>query len=120
VDNMLGDFSIDSSRIYLAGFSWGGRLTGEIVPAPEYGVDRVTILMAAGDFDHNRRETYGGSRNCHFIQEPPKGYAIMSAANFEKAIRLLDAGDRSSRPRGVRGLLPTSLATVDACAADRA
>ena len=124
VYNMLGSFSVDRSRIYMAGFSWGGRLTGEIVPKHprifsggiaiggcfttsqrvvpglEYGRDRVTMVMATGDFDYNRRETYGGYsvllsmgyKDCHFIQEPLKGHAIMSAASFEKAIRLLDAG----------------------------
>ena len=30
--HMLGAYSVDRKRIYLTGFSWGGRLTGEIVP----------------------------------------------------------------------------------------
>jgi len=58
------------------------------------------MVMATGDFDYNRRETYGssssllsmGCRSCHFIQEPLKGRSIMSAANLDRATRLLDAG----------------------------
>ncbi len=124
VYNMLSYFNVDRSRIYMAGFSWGGRLTGEIVPkqarifsggiaiggcfttggriapALDYGRENVTMVMATGDWDYNRQETYGGwdvltyfgYRNCTFLQESGKGHAIMSAANFEKAMTLLDAG----------------------------
>jgi len=123
VYNMLGYYSIDRSRVYAAGFSWGGRLVGEmvpkyakvfkggiamggcfttsgrLVPALRYGRGSIAMVMATGDYDYNRTETYGGYstlldlgyRNCLFIQEPAKGHAIMSAENFEKALRFLDA-----------------------------
>jgi ankyrin repeat protein len=123
VYNMLKHFSVDQSRIYMAGFSWGGRLTGEIVPrqprvfkggiaiggcfttrtrlvpALYYGREHVTMVMAAGDYDFNRKETYAGydtllgmGYRCSFIQEPLKGHSVFSAASFEKAIRILDEG----------------------------
>lgn len=122
VYNMCGYYNIDHSRVYLAGFSWGGRLTGEIVPRKphifsggiaidgcfttgnrllpslEYGRERITMVMATGDFDYNRMETYRGYstlltlgyKDCHFLQQPLKGHAIISAENFEKAIQVLD------------------------------
>ena len=124
VFNMLSYFSIDMSRIYMAGFSWGGRLTGEIVPkwprifsggiaidgcftttnrripSLEYGKKHISMVMATGDFDYNRMETYRGYStllsmgytDCHFIQQPSKRHAIISADNFEKAIKILDTG----------------------------
>jgi ankyrin repeat protein len=84
VYNMLGYFRIDRSRIYMAGFSWGGRLTGEIVPkqpriftggiavggcfttgqritpAFRYAREHVRMVMVTGDWDYNRVETYNG------------------------------------------------------------
>lgn len=122
VYNILGYYNIDRDRVYLAGFSWGGRLTGEIVPRQphiftgglaidgcfttgerllpglEYGKKNIAMVMATGDFDYNRMETYNGYstllsmgyRDCLFIQQPRKGHAIISAENFEKAIKFLD------------------------------
>jgi ankyrin repeat protein len=125
VYNMLKHFNIEQRRIYMAGFSWGGRLTGEIVPrqprvfkggiavggcfttgqrlvpALYYGRGHVTMVMAAGDYDFNRKETYAGYDTLRtlgyrsiFIEEPLIGHALFSPANFEKALQLLDEGIR--------------------------
>ncbi len=127
VYNLLGYYSLDRSRIYLAGFSWGGRLTGDIVtwrpgvfkggiavggcftsrfsgtPSLGYGQSTIAMVMCTGDYDYNRKETFGGYstltrlgyENCLFIQEPLKGHSVLSAAVFEKALGFLDA--QSSR-----------------------
>jgi hypothetical protein len=91
VYNMFSYFNIDRSRVYLAGFSWGGRLTGEIVPRNPhifkggiaidgcfttgqrllpslwYGQDEITMVFATGDFDFNRMETYHGYSLLQFL-----------------------------------------------------
>ncbi len=124
--DLLGRYALDRSRVYLAGFSWGGRLTGEIVPkqpqvfrggiaiggcftksqrvtpALEWGRERITMVLVTGDYDYNRLETYNGYsalaslgyRSCYFLQEPLRGHTVLSAENFEKALRLLDQGGR--------------------------
>jgi predicted esterase len=84
--HMLGAYGLDRSRIYLTGFSWGGRLTGQIVPfwpkfftggiavggcftvpggnllcpSYRYARDRATMVCVSGDWDYNRGESYNG------------------------------------------------------------
>ncbi len=86
VYHMFGHYAIDRKRVYLTGFSWGGRLTGEIVPReprvftggiavggcfttvtggriiPSYPYARrhVAMVCATGDWDYNRQETFNG------------------------------------------------------------
>jgi ankyrin repeat protein len=86
VYEMLSHFTVDRSRVYLAGFSWGGRLTGEIVPqypelftggiaaggcfttggralytpSMDYARKRVSMVLFSGDYDYNREETWNG------------------------------------------------------------
>lgn len=84
VFHMFGHYAVDRKRVYLTGFSWGGRLTGEIVPReprvftggiavggcftsgariiPSYPYARrhVTMVCATGDWDFNRQETFNG------------------------------------------------------------
>lgn len=81
---MLGSYNIDRNRVYLCGFSWGGRLTGEIVPKQPrvftggiavggcfitggrlmpglpYARRRIAMVLDTGDWDYNRQETYNG------------------------------------------------------------
>jgi hypothetical protein len=123
VYHMFGAYNVDRHRVYLSGFSWGGRLTGEIVPKqpriftggiavggcfeinngsclwihPE-ARKRATMVLATGDWDYNRQETYNGyslflhfGYDAHFFQEPRNGHARISGQNFERAISLLDS-----------------------------
>ncbi|HTZ52983.1 MAG TPA: ankyrin repeat domain-containing protein [Spirochaetia bacterium] len=84
VYQMMRHFLIDPSRVYLAGFSWGGRQTGEIVPreprffkggiaiggffttgdrlvpALSYGRRSVSMVAVTGDYNFNRQETFDG------------------------------------------------------------
>jgi pimeloyl-ACP methyl ester carboxylesterase len=86
VNDLLSRFPVDRQRVYLAGFSWGGRLTGEIVPrypelftggiaaggcfttkgsalytpAMDYARQRVSMVLSTGDYDYNRLETWNG------------------------------------------------------------
>jgi predicted peptidase len=84
---MLAAYTIDRRHVYLGGFSWGGRVTGEVVPrraglftggiavagcftahgaaarlvdALWYGRDHVVMVLATGDVDYNRQETRAG------------------------------------------------------------
>jgi dienelactone hydrolase len=114
--------------VYLTGFSWGGRLTGEIAPRwpnlftgglavggcftspdrvfPSYPAARkkVAMALATGDWDYNRAETYNGysvflalGYEALFVQEPKRGHARISGAEFEKALSFLD--EAASRKR---------------------
>ena len=126
--HILGNYNIDRNRVYLAGFSWGGRLTGEIAPRwptvftggiavggcftspdrifPSYRMarERVAMVLATGDWDYNRAETYNGysaflamGYAASFIQEPKRAHARISGPEFERAIAFLD--DLASRRR---------------------
>jgi ankyrin repeat protein len=121
VHYIFGHYAVDRKRVYLTGFSWGGRLTGEIVPKqprvftggiavggcfisgeriiPSYPYARThaAMVLATGDWDYNRQETYNGystflmlGYEAHFFQEPRKGHSRISGENFEKAVTLLD------------------------------
>ena len=128
VYRMLGAYSIDRRRIYLTGFSWGGRLTGEIVPkwpnlfsggiavcgcfitrqrlipSYRYGRDRVTMVCATSDWDYNRAETHNG-------------YDLLSALGYE-AYYLQDPLKGHSRISG--NSFEKALGFLDAAAARRA
>ncbi len=87
VYNMMKRYNIDPSRIYMAGFSWGGRLTGSIlhrypnifkggiasggcdshlgksgkrgfIDSFNYAQQKTAIVVSAGDYDYNRDEAY--------------------------------------------------------------
>ncbi len=87
VYNMMKRYNIDPSRIYMAGLSWGGRLTGIIlhrypnifkggiasggcdsqlrdtgkpgfIDAFNYAQQKTAIVVSAGDYDYNRDEAY--------------------------------------------------------------
>lgn len=82
--HMFGAYNIDRRRVYLTGFSWGGRLTGEIVPKQpnvftggiavggcfitgnrvipslRYAQAHTSMVLATGDWDYNRQETANG------------------------------------------------------------
>jgi ankyrin repeat protein/pimeloyl-ACP methyl ester carboxylesterase len=84
VYHMFGAYNVDRNRVYLCGFSWGGRLTGEIVPRqpriftggiavggcftsgarirPSYPFarERAAMVLNTGDWDYNRQETFNG------------------------------------------------------------
>jgi dienelactone hydrolase len=86
VHDLLSRLPVDRKRVYLAGFSWGGRLAGEIVPrypelftggiaaggcfttrgsalfskAMDYARKRVSMVLSTGDYDYNRVETWDG------------------------------------------------------------
>lgn len=120
---MFSSYSIDRGRVYLTGFSWGGRLTGEIVPkqpriftggiaaggcfttltggriipSMPYARRNTVMVLDTGDYDFNRQETYNGydtfltlGYEAYFLQEPKGGHARISAANFEKALAIID------------------------------
>jgi poly(3-hydroxybutyrate) depolymerase len=128
VYHMFGAYSVDRSRVYLTGFSWGGRLTGEIVPKEprlftggiavggcftSYGRalwahpaarKRAAMVLATGDWDYNRQETFNGydaflafGYEAHYFQEPRRGHARISGENFDKAVTLLDAAAAARR-----------------------
>jgi ankyrin repeat protein/pimeloyl-ACP methyl ester carboxylesterase len=128
VYHMLGAYNVDRNRIYLTGFSWGGRLTGEIVPRQPriftggiavggcftsgariipsfpYASKRAVMVLATGDWDYNRDETYNGydtflalGYKAYYIQEPRRGHARISGENFEKAVSLLDRAASARR-----------------------
>jgi predicted esterase len=125
---MLGAYGLDRSRIYLAGFSWGGRLTGEIVPkwpllfsggiavggcftsgnriVPSYRLarERATMVCVSKDWDYNRGET----RN---------GYNVFAALGYE-AYYLQEPLKGHSRISGE--YLERALGLLDAAAARRA
>ncbi len=87
VYNMLKYYNIDSARIYIAGSSWGGRLTGKIIhrrpdifkggiascgcqsdnwddeikgflPNLNYAQKNTSLVITAGDYDFNRPEAF--------------------------------------------------------------
>jgi ankyrin repeat protein len=119
--HMLGAYNVDRGRVYLAGFSKGGRLTGEIMPMhprlftgglavagcfttggrslwvhPNAG-KRAAMVLATGDWDYNRQETYGCyasflalGYDAFYLQEPQRAHARISGEYFEKAISFLD------------------------------
>lgn len=82
--HMFGAYNVDRTRVYLTGFSWGGRLAGEIVPKqprvftgglavagcfvsgeriiPSYRYARknTVMILDTGDYDFNNEETFGG------------------------------------------------------------
>ena len=84
VYHMFGAYNVDRGRVYLTGFSWGGRITGEVVPRqpriftggiavggcftsderviPSYPFARrnTAMVLVTGDWDYNRQETWGG------------------------------------------------------------
>jgi ankyrin repeat protein len=121
VYHMFGAYNVDRRRVYLTGFSWGGRLAGEIVPRqpriftggiavggcfvsgarviPSYPFARrnAAMVLATGDWDYNRMETYYGYNTflvlgyeAHYFQEPQRGHKRISGDLFEKAVTLLD------------------------------
>jgi ankyrin repeat protein len=128
VYHMFGAYNVDRRRVYLTGFSWGGRLTGEIVPRQPrvftggiavggcftssvrivnsypYAKKRAAMVLATGDWDYNRQETYNGydtffslGYKAYFLQEPRRGHSRISGENFEKAVILLDAAAAARR-----------------------
>ncbi|MFC1669816.1 ankyrin repeat domain-containing protein [Spirochaetota bacterium] len=113
-------YNIDSNRVYVGGFSWGGLISANLLgyypflfkgmismargikPSSSFA-KRLPIVMTTGDLDSNLAANYmayrlmmlNGYKHIKYIQEPGKGHTILSGLNFEKAILFLD----KHRPR---------------------
>jgi hypothetical protein len=118
--NVMTQFNIDPKRVYMAGISWGGRVTAGYAPlrpdlfsgaiamggafqsgiAPSLDVakENMTLVFSAGDYDFNRKEAFSrytgyqtlGFKNVHYLQEPSGGHEILSPSLFEKAVQMID------------------------------
>jgi ankyrin repeat protein len=101
-------YAIDRNRVYLMGFSWGGRLTGEIVPKeprvftgglavggcfithdriiPSYPYARqnAAMVLDTGDYDYNREETWNGYNT--FVLMGYEAYFFQEPKKFHSRI----------------------------------
>lgn len=113
-------FNIDYERIYIAGFSHGGKIASSMVlnyphiykgavlmggaaishlsPKFFYVRRNTPIVFATSDWDYNFSEVFGvytnlllnGFKHIHFLQENHKGHSLLYSNNFYKALNILD------------------------------